>query len=458
MEPDIIKIIEKLKNRAADFGGKETDYIFRNNTKLDSITGSKGNYFGWINPEEPPNGAYEDLSLVVFPAYEKGKPWIVALGVGSAGFKNDIQLASKPGTRRLFSKIVGENGFIKSDFTDLKTKLTKLTKDDNLAHLKATLERYSNVLPAARIVEDPDSDEGFSILEGFLAAYARIRQWPSTKNQIKLVDSILSRFESSNVEDDVLIKNLLRERKYIVLQGAPGTGKTYSAKSIANEENYKTFFTQFHAETTYSDFIYGIRPSLNSDMIKYEEHIGVFNNAVKWAEEHPEESTLLIIDEINRANLSSVLGPIFYLFEYQAGERNLELELYPGKTITELPHNFYVIATMNTADRSLAVVDFALRRRFAWYTLKPKKLDIINFHKSDFDRISNIFTEYANHHELNLQPGQAYFIANEEQMKDRIKYELYPLIREYIEEGLLIDAREEFNTYFLERINTPLFE
>jgi hypothetical protein len=107
----------------------------------------------------------------------------------------------------------------------------------------------------------------------------------------------------------------------------------------------------------------------------------------------------------------------------------------------------------------LAVVDFALRRRFAWYTLKPKAIVSSNFYNDDFSKIQEIFDWYASSNELSLQPGQGYFIANSmDEMKNRIRYEIYPLIKEYLQEGLLRNAVEEFNNYFSNRINKSLFE
>ncbi len=138
---------------------------------------------------------------------------------------------------------------------------------------------------------------------------------------------------------------------------------------------------------------------------------------------------------------------------------NVEIEIAPNFKVKQLPENFFVIATMNTADRSLAVVDFALRRRFAWYTLKPKAINSKQFFKEDFSRIQEIFDWYASSTELNLQPGQGYFIADsEDEMKNRIRYEVFPLIKEYLQEGLLRNAKEEFNNYFSTRISLSLFE
>jgi 5-methylcytosine-specific restriction protein B len=191
----------------------------------------------------------------------------------------------------------------------------------------------------------------------------------------------------------------------------------------------------------------------------HKEYLGSFTQALKYAFENNNEKVILIIDEINRANLSNVLGPIFYLFEPKMDVSNVEIEISPNFKVKKLPENFFVISTMNTADRSLAVVDFALRRRFAWYTLKPKAIDSKYFFKEDFSRIQEIFDWYASSSELTLQPGQGYFIADSEaEMKNRIRYEIFPLVKEYLQEGLLRNAKEEFNNYFSTRINLSLFE
>lgn len=265
--------------------------------------------------------------------------------------------------------------------------------------------------------------------------------------------------ETGKIDETEEIESLLKDRKFIVLQGPPGTGKTRTAKLVSEKINAKTFFTQFHAETSFSDFIYGIRPDVKSKELSYIENLGSFTEALKYAIEHENEKTVLIIDEINRANLSNVLGPIFYLFEHKMEDSNVEIEIYPSFKITKLPKNFNVIATMNTADRSLAVVDFALRRRFAWYTLKPKLINSKQFYNEDFSRVQEIFNWYANSNELSLQPGQGYFIASSDtEMDNRIKYEIFPLIKEYLQEGLIRSAKEEFNNYFSTRINQSLFE
>jgi 5-methylcytosine-specific restriction enzyme B len=124
--------------------------------------------------------------------------------------------------------------------------------------------------------------------------------------------------------------------------------------------------------------------SLEAGKVTYVEHRGIFYESMKAAQNNPEKKVVLVIDEINRANLSNILGPIFYLFEYQLDNNSVLIEIGGGYWVTAIPSNYYVVCTMNTADRSLAVVDFALRRRFAWYTLKPHIIEAtgnLNFSK-----------------------------------------------------------------------------
>jgi hypothetical protein len=402
------------------------------------------------------------------------------LGIGSSGFKNDYELATYPGLRRLFSKLINEKGFCKSDFSDIETSLPKsITGSPDIQHIKNTIKTYTKVLPACQIVDDPESEEGKKTIAAFVAGYAKLRDWPSNKDHRKAISEALEPFHKTETIDEAEeIKNLLNERKYIVLQGPPGTGKTRAAKQVAEKLGAEKYFIQFHAETSYSDFIFGLRPKTNSENLSYEIIKGEFSKAIEFAlqDENKTKNVILIIDEINRANLSNVLGPIFYLFEHKMDISNVEIEISPILKIKVLPKNFYVIATMNTADRSLAVVDFALRRRFAWYNLQPnpikgkkKKLETVTvielensngyFFFEDYAAIQEIFDWYASSNELSLQPGQGYFIADsEKEMKNRIKYEIFPLIKEYLQEGLIRNAKDEFNNYFAIRINKSLFE
>lgn len=453
-----------IKEKAIEFGAKPENefnkpYVERNNTGKEALK-DNGAYFGFIHSEEEASGPFHDFSFTIFPS-ENDKPWLICLGVGSSGFKNDYELATFPGLRRLFSRLTNDRGFCKSDFSDIETSLPKsITANSDLQHLKNTIKTYTKVLPACQIVDNPESIEGKKVIAAFIAGYAKLRDWPTNKSHRKAISDALEPFiKDELIDDSVEIKKLIEDRKYVVLQGPPGTGKTRMAKKVANEIGARTFFTQFHAETTFSDFIYGIRPDIKNKELSYKETLGIFTQSLKYALNNVNEKVILIVDEINRANLSNVLGPVFYLFEHKMEASNIQIEITPEFKITQLPENFYVIATMNTADRSLAVVDFALRRRFAWYSLKPKPIKAKSFFKEDFARIQEIFDWYASSSELSLQPGQGYFIADtNEEMENRIKYEIFPLVREYLQEGLLKNAKEEFNNYFASRINQSLFE
>ncbi len=457
-----------IQNEAVSFGAKDDDYVSRNNTGDEALK-KGGAFFGFINKGEESSGPYNDFSFVIFPSE---KEWLVCLGVGSEGFKNDFELATRPGLRRSFSKLVDyKSGFCKSDFSDIETGLPKFK--EQVPNLKETIKTYEKVLPACQIINFENEDEGNAkkYISAFLAAYAKLRNWPNNQKQRDAVnDALNSIIKNNNVNvnnEEEEVKKLIEERKFLIIQGAPGTGKTRLAKKIAKNlsSDSDIFFTQFHAETSFSDFIYGIQPNIQANSLAYIGKEGIFTTALKKAKENSEKKVVLIIDEINRANLSNVLGPIFYLFEYKQDDSDIEIEISPGLEIKKIPENLYVIGTMNTADRSLAVVDFALRRRFAWYTLKPKSISNSNgrfhFHENDFLVIHNIFDWYAKSEELVLEPGQGYFITagnDDEEIKKRIKYEIYPLIKEYLQEGLLTSAKEEFNNYFMERINSPIYE
>ncbi|MDD2429900.1 MAG: AAA family ATPase [Eubacteriales bacterium] len=457
----ISEVIEQVWQWCEAFGGKHPgDYVRRINV-ADAAFAQGGAFFACIQPDETPSGAYHDFSLVVFPDEADG-PWLVSLGIGSLGFRNDFELASLPGIRRRYMKLISDHGYIKTDFTDISTSIDS-AYIDNAPNLKKSIDMYRKVLPACEIIQDINTSEGLKKVKAFLALYADIRGWPTNNSHRSAVRKAIEdgTEKVETVPDDVQVYQLLNERKYLVLQGAPGTGKTRLAKQMAQRLSAKPFFTQFHAETSYADFVWGIRPKLQNDKLAYESIRGPFVQALAYALANPEQNVLLIIDEINRANLSNVLGPVFYLFEYQMRNSLVELPITDDLSIDKLPKNLFVIATMNTADRSLAVVDFALRRRFSWYELQPQPITPDNglqFFKSHFDSILSIFEQYARDEEFCLMPGQGYFIAKDEaEMNNRLRYELMPLVKEYLAEGLISAGRDSFVNYFRERINQAMF-
>lgn len=454
------------KNQGHQIVNPKGNTIVRMNLQGNAFTDGTA-YWGFLNPEEETSGQYSDFSFVVFPDNDSDvKTCVVCLGVGSSGFRNDYHLAALPGIRRMFLKLKGQNTFFKASFNDIESVSTDLINEIHASHseLEKVIKKYKTLLPASCIV-NPQEENGMKIIYAWLATYAKIRSWATKKDQRNAIEEALDIFDPEAHNEEKGIKDLLEKRKYIVLQGAPGTGKTYTALNIAKGYD-QTFFEQFHAETTFSDFVYGIEPNISKDMSQpqFNAKKGILYQAVEYAIDHKNEKVLLIIDEINRANLSNVLGPVFYLFEYQTGMRKVEISVGDMK-LTQLPDNLYVIATMNTADRSLAVVDFALRRRFAWYTLRPHEITPgvgKEFMKETYIKFADIFFLYATDDELNLQPGQSYFIVGTnkpaEEMKERMIYELLPLMKEYLTEGYLLKAKDAFCDLFLKETGKLMYE
>ena len=517
--------IEKyLKDKAEKFGYVEKAVKSSGEIKGNALYrkySPNTHFLAFVRLEEPNNGAYSDLSFVMFfPSEESadetkgsdnndeadvqgddsknhnkdkdGFDWcVVSIGVGTNLFSRDTALAMLPGTRRMYQKLMGlgSDSTSKLSFTDTTT----YSEDFFASAEKKGIyieERYKPLLPAASIIGlKKDSKGNIPSLDAWLAQYAIMRQWnwegsgKRANTRIKLANEreaavqAIAQCSGSPINDLINVTSLLRTRKYVVLQGAPGTGKTKMANDIANNKanNYeKIIFTQFHAETTYSDFVNGIEIDLDESKKKgqtvYKAKTGALCEAIREADNG--KKVLLIIDEINRANLANVLGPVFYLFEKSAGNRAGNISVN-GKEYSELPSNISVIATMNTADRSLAVVDFALRRRFAWYTLKPHDISQSLlpgqcFQKHAFEKISKLFEKYATDEELNLQPGQYYFITNDtepsdpnsvsKEMIEILNYELMPLMKEYFEEGYLLKLRDEFASLYLKWTGRYMYE
>lgn len=166
------------------------------------------------------------------------------------------------------------------------------------------------------------------------------------------------------------LKNVLIRKKNIILQGAPGVGKTFAARRLAWSlmgaiDNNRIEFLQFHQSFSYEDFVLGYKPSADG----FELTPGIFYRFCKRAAENPEESYFFIVDEINRGNLSKIFGELLMLIERDY--RGHEITLAYNRTTFSIPENLFFIGMMNTADRSLALIDYALRRRFSFVDLSP---------------------------------------------------------------------------------------
>ena len=166
------------------------------------------------------------------------------------------------------------------------------------------------------------------------------------------------------------IERLLDDKRQVIFQGPPGTGKTYVAQKLAaclagSDERVR--LVQFHPSYAYEDFVQGFRPTLEGGQPGFTLRDGPLLEAAKRARKEPDTRHFLVIDEINRGNLAKVFGELYFLLEYRDHKMRL---LYADRPFS-LPANLFIIGTMNTADRSIALVDLALRRRFHFVEFHP---------------------------------------------------------------------------------------
>ena len=253
------------------------------------------------------------------------------------------------------------------------------------------------------------------------------------------------------IEEDIYesMVSVLEKKKNIILEGAPGVGKTFMAKRLAYsiigaKDINKVELIQFHQSYSYEDFIEGYRPTEAG----FELQRGIFYRFCKKASNDKNNNYYLIIDEINRGNLSKIFGELLMLIE--CDKRMDSLKLVYSEEQFFVPDNLYIIGLMNTADRSLALIDYALRRRFSFIRIEPAfdNKKFLKFFTDRFDSkylslieiIKKINEAIEKDRSLGkgFKIGHSYFCfklkdrkANKKDLEDIIEYEIIPLLEEY---------------------------
>ena len=274
---------------------------------------------------------------------------------------------------------------------------------------------------------------------------------PSPASKVKSSYTKDDFLEEAFVDEDQyeLMSSLLEHKKNLILQGAPGVGKTFIAKRLAyslmnEKDDDRVEMIQFHQSYSYEDFIMGYRPEDQGFKLKY----GVFYRFCRKAQNDPNREYYFIIDEINRGNLSKIFGELLMLIEADKRGETYAVPLTYNDSKFFVPKNVHIIGTMNTADRSLAMIDYALRRRFCFVDLPPA-FDNLNFRgfienknpelaETIITRLNklNIAIEGDNSLGKGFRIGHSYFCTNrdilsEDDYRNIVRFEIVPQLSEY---------------------------
>ncbi len=473
-------------------------------------------YAALIHPDNPDSGAYGGTSFVLFPPNadeEADGPETAMFGlvVGTRGLHPDEEALARPGHARKTNAICRwlndewtggrQVAWAKSDPVRTDREMPKQARRIFEGH-EATLEKYGGVTYGA-FQPPEDSREARELTEEALAAFVDLlaeergisflksaRQDASTRRNHYLAQVFETRQPSDVFEQ-------LDARKYVIVEGPPGTGKTRLASQLRDDSEWyeeRGTTIQFHPNTTYEDFVGGLapEPAGGPTGLEFAPEAGALMRAADEARRVAPEPYLLHIDEINRADLAKVLGEAVYLFEYRQfreGEERRRVELahdFTDEVDPELfddgefglPPNLHVLGTMNTSDRSIAHLDVAIRRRFAFLKMWPQQRAIRHFINKNVDRFDgsnprekllaltlgeehdevpsanlygelvDIFVDYAPDDALDLMPGHSYFLAESvEELHRRLDGELLPLLEQYIRQGHVAGFADELRAY-----------
>lgn len=426
-------------------------------------------FAAYIHPSNPPSGPYSGLSFVIFPVPDG--PCLISMVVGTQGLSPDEAILGRPGHARKTQAICswlnreyGRGRFVawaKQDPTR-----TDLSVPNSAARAwpeyKSVFDRYGKEVYAlycptgdragteaalTALLDLLFEERGYQPRANCQTSYQAVRaSW---------FDHLMPAIERGEVAD------LLAARRYVIIQGSPGTGKTMMATELLTEVYGGRGRTiQFHPNTTYENFIGGLAPtSTTGDLgFRFAPSPGFLMEAAAESLRDPSNNYLLHIDEINRADLGKILGEAIFLLEPGDSDRKIELPYDFGEPFHRrffLPKNLHILGTMNNADRSIAIVDVAVRRRFAFVSLWPR-MSVVEQCGSPtmqkaFQDLMSIFIEHAAEDAFPLVPGRSYFLESDESRAKRsLRVNLSPLLEEYLAQGYVGGFAEPIRGYLQE--------
>lgn len=417
-------------------------------------------YAAYIHPTNADSGGYGGMSLVIFPPPDWEGPSLIGMVVGTQGLYPDEAVLSRPGHARKvraicswLNRCTSGSAWAKQDPTRLDIRVP-VDVVKRWPSLKPTFDKYGKEIYA--LFRPPSSEEKEltrAAVLAFLDLLMEERGFAPLKAASAEAEQIRSKWflhilPSVGQEE---VAKLLEERRFVILQGPPGTGKTRMAQKLLRE-NYdgRGCLVQFHANTTYENFIGGLAPVTDGAEkgLRFVPRRGHLMEAVVEA---ASGKYLLVIDEINRADLAKVLGEAILLFEPGDPDREVTLSYdfgEPIRTRLRLPKGLHVLGTMNTADRSIALVDVAVRRRFAFVDLWPDYQAVAEngsaLSQEYFRKTLSLFVEHATDDAMPLVPGHSYFLAkSDEEARWKLRSELLPLLSEYLAQGYVAGFAED---------------
>ena len=432
-------------------------------------------FAAYIHPSNPSSGAYSGTSFVIFPPSQANEPCLLGLVVGTQGLTPDEGILGRPGHARKARAICawlnsqyGQGSRVawaKQDPTRTDIGIPDEVRTEWSIY-KPALDRYKTEMYA---MYHPTADRAATetALAAFLdllfeeRGYQPLTRWQLSAQEIK--SAWLERLMPGVDRDELAA--LLSSRRYVILQGPPGTGKTKMALDLLSEQ-YKGFgrSIQFHANTTYENFIGGLAPdhSGNGLGLQFQPTPGALMEAASEAGGNSSRPYLLHIDEINRADLGKILGEAIFLLETNTDkDRTIRLPYDFGNGVhrsLQLPKNLHILGTMNSADRSIAIVDVAVRRRFAFVPLWPRMSVVEQYGcplmQEAFRKLLSIFVEHAPDDAFALVPGHSYFLElKDDRARQSLRVNLAPLLQEYLFQGYVGGFAEPIRSY-LQWLNT----